>query len=62
VVVVRDKGERPSRQYVFTESREYEPEELENWEIYRPNGIITFGVLNAGSIPVFCDVGVNVFH
>ena len=43
-------------------SRGYVPEEWENWEIYRPDGVITFGVLNAGSITAFCDVGVNVFH
>jgi len=30
VVVVRDKGERPSRQYVFTKSKLYEPEGWEN--------------------------------
>ena len=39
-----------------------EPEERQDREIYQPNGIITFGILNAGGIPVLCNVGVNVFH
>ena len=31
-------------------------------EIYRPDGVVTFCILNASSVPVFCDIGVNVFH
>lgn len=34
----------------------------EDWIIYRPNGIVAFCVLNAGSIPIFRDISVDVFH
>jgi len=35
---------------------------VEDREIYRPDGVITFGILDAGSIPVLCDIGVDIFH
>ena len=62
VVVVRDERERPSRQYVFTKSEEHELAEREDRESYKPDGVVAFGVLNASSVPIFCDVGVYVFH
>ena len=32
------------------------------WVIYKPYGVIAFGVLDTSSISVFCDVGVDIFH
>jgi len=41
---------------------ERESAEWRDWGTHRPNRIIAFGILNASGIPVFCDVGINVFH
>lgn len=31
-------------------------------KIYKPNRVVTLGILDAGSISVFCNIGVYVFH
>lgn len=62
VIIVRDERERPSREYILTESEKRESAEYEDWETNKPDGVVTFGILNTSGISVFCDVGIDVLH